>query len=379
MLAVNKRVSVRNLFHKAPKPLTVDEPPPVFHKHDEQHLLRAYKLGTIGLSASSRSSPQKKNPLADSNGVFVIPPFKGAKKALSTGSGDSYFEEEIIEEEEYYEEEIIEEEIIEEVVIEETPPRKITIRFDGFDEMRTTIHIDDYAKSEINKSWYKREDYDKMVQSARKTVQKLEEQKKEAGKNDNKKLSEHEIRGLEAWNTVGSVKTRMLKESALEAVWNEQSRQWNKKDNDPEKMREAYQRVSKGAQNSAAERAETDAQIVEQLKIEDKKELEKKRRQRLLGKSKAMLGKSIRMTAGTFKKTGKAIGHTTLKTGKVMGKTAVATATLDKRMLMEALAVEKRKRDSKPQIIREPSKSSLNTLDLAMSDGKSFIETAGSR
>jgi hypothetical protein len=161
----------------------------------------------------------------------------------------------------------------------------------------------------------------------------------------------------------------MLKESALEAVWNEQSRQWNTGGNDPEKVREAYLTVSKGAQNTAKDLARADALIVAQLIMGDqlKKavEREKNGRQRLLGKSKAIFGKSMRVTGGTFVKATKAVGYTALGAGKVMGKTAVATATFDGRMLKEALAIERKRRVSRnhAQVTHRPSLSSINPLD----------------
>merc|ERR1719261_387365 len=59
------------------------------------------------------------------------------------------------------------------------PERKITIQFDDYDEMQTCIHINDYTKHEISRSWYKRDDYDKMVDLARKTASKAVEREKE--------------------------------------------------------------------------------------------------------------------------------------------------------------------------------------------------------
>lgn len=59
------------------------------------------------------------------------------------------------------------------------PERKITLRFDEYDEMQTCLHINDYTKHEISKCWYKREDYDKMVDLARKTASKAVKREKE--------------------------------------------------------------------------------------------------------------------------------------------------------------------------------------------------------
>merc|ERR1712146_871495 len=105
----------------------------------------------------------------------------------SNSSGTTY-KEESMDEEAYYEEEIVEEEYFEEEIVD--PLRRITIRFDEFDEMQTVLHINDYTNGEMNKSWYKRADYDKMVFLARKTAGKAEEREKdlESGKCTQKKF-----------------------------------------------------------------------------------------------------------------------------------------------------------------------------------------------
>ena len=171
---------------------------------------------------------------------------------------------------------------------------------------------------------------------------------------------------MEAWGSFGSTSVRLLKESALEAVWNEQNRQWSIEEYDPEKVREAYEKISKGAQASANERGLSDAQIVEQIRKDDAAEEAKKKRRRLLSKTKAVMGKSMRVTAGTMAKTGKVVGRTT----KLVTKTAVATATLDRRLFKEAVTRDKKKmKDRQSEIIRLPSLSSRTLL--GQLDGKS--------
>jgi hypothetical protein len=382
-------------------------PPPVFNKHREENLRRSYSHGrraSASLSGSFASLGSSlrvpvegavgtnwnsnANANSNNNSKFVIPDFGGAaKRANSTCSaGETSYIEEIIDDEDSFEEEIIieEQEYVEEEFIEIIqedllfPPREATmIRFDEYDEMQTTLHINDFTKHEISKAWFKREDYDKMVKEARKTVEKVQERQR--GSKDASKKASHEVRGLEAWSSLGSAKSRMLKESAFEAVWNEQQRQWAAGgESDPDKVREAYQALSMGAQTSAKDRGFADTAVLEQIRREEEQDEERKGRRKLLGKSKALLGKSMRMTTGGVVRTGRLVGKTTKLTGKVAlgagkaaSKTAVATATLDGRMLKEALTREKKnKKEVNQQITRQPSRRAKNSLNL---DGKTFF------
>jgi hypothetical protein len=381
-------------------------PPPVFNKHREEHLRRGYNQGrrtsaslagsftSLGSSLripgeGAEGTNSNSNANSNNNSKFVIPDFGGAaKKANSTCSAGetSYIEEEIIDDEDSFDEEIIieeqeyaEDEFIE-IVQEDLlfPSRETTmIRFDEYDEMQTTLHINDFTKHEISKAWFKREDYDKMVKEARKTVEKVQERQK--GSKDASKKASHEVRGLEAWSTLGSTKSRMLKESAFEAVWNEQQRQWAAGgESDPDKIREAYEALSMGAQTNAKDRGFADTAVLEQIRREEEEDEERKGRRKLLGKSKALLGKSMRMTTGGVVRTGRLVGKTTKLTGKVAlgagkaaSKTAVATATLDRRMLKEALTIEKKKKkEANKQITRQPSRRAKMSLNL---DGKAFF------
>ena len=279
----------------------------------------------------------------------------------SSGSYDSMGAEESS----YYEEYSVEDEYDEEEMFEDSlPPRAITIRFDEYDEMQTILHINDYTNGEISKAWYKREDYDKMVTLARKTAEKVEERRKDISKMDAKRSRKIESRGLEAWTTFGAAKVRLLKESAVEAVWNEQSRQWDLGIHDPERLRDAYIKISKGAQAAAEDRGFSDFLIAKRIREIEAEEAEKKRRRKLLGKSKALARKGIKKTAGGVVKTAKLgvkttklTGKVALKTGKVATKTAIATATLDRKMLKETIIPERRKKSFKPETMRQHSAS----------------------
>mmetsp|Transcript_21502 Transcript_21502/g.61449 ORF Transcript_21502/g.61449 Transcript_21502/m.61449 type:complete len:480 (+) Transcript_21502:77-1516(+) len=373
-----------------------DLPPPVFNKHgSNEELLKGHKAGTAGstkpksplsgraqdaLNGSTHSLGGGSNQSGTSSTALWIAAsnaqaakqHQGKEKRNSDGAvlrqfssaSDDYDDDDG--EEEYYEEEIVEEEFFEEEVIDELPPRKITIRFDEFDEMQTILHINDYTKHEISRSWYKRDDYDKMVALARKTAEKVEERTRELGRKIDKNSKKIEYRGLEAWTSMGAAKVKILKESAVEAVWNEQSRQWDLGINDVDRIREVYQVISKGAQQIAQDRGFSDELIAKRIRQIEFEEAEKKRKRKLLGKSKALLGKSVKVTAGGVVKTAKLgvkttklTGKVALKTTMVATKTAVATATLDRKMFKEAI-IPAKKRECEKQTIRLPSQATTN-------------------
>jgi len=290
-----------------------------------------------------------------------------AGRSMQSEDG-SYYEE--ILEDEYVDEEFIEEYVEEEVIVDEDdfmanlPPRKITIRFAEYDDMQTTLHINDYTKHEVHKAWFSRDDYDQMVKDSRKIAEKVESRSKESAAKLSSKKSKIESRGLEAWTSMGAAKVRMLKLAAIEAVWNEQSRQWDRGENDPDKIREAYIAVSKSAQHTAEDRAYADFLIAKKIKQDEEQHATKKQNRRLLGKSKALLGVTVRTTAGGVVKTTKLVGKTTLKTGKVavkttkaVGKAGVATATLDRKMLMNAVRIGEKKKEAPRIDYKQPSKS----------------------
>jgi len=260
------------------------------------------------------------------------------------------------------------------------PERKTTIRFDEYDEMQTCLHINDYTKHEIGRSWYRREDYDNMVNLARKTAskavkreQELREElesmlgrdssggagekensqtnnktKKSDGKQKNKKKKPIEYRGLEAWTPDGAVKVRSLKESSIELVWNEQSRQWEEGTFDPYAIMEVYLPISKTAAASARERGANDEDIVKKIIKQEKIRAEKKRNRTVYRKSKDALKTTAKTTASGLVN---GTGRIAVKTGKVgmrIGnravKAGVATATLDPRMMKEALRIRGKKK-----------------------------------
>lgn len=292
----------------------------------------------LGLGGSVRSSvpPKRATPRRRSfNGSLPPVPPKVSSPKMETNSAsaidyslrrsnsndgsrdESYIIEEIELDEASYEEVVIEddavsyveEEILEEVIIQEKfPAREFKIRFDDFDELQTTLHINDYSPGEVENTWYGRDDYDKMVKKARDAVAKVdvkeeaksakakkkgvekekkkgEKKKKDKGKKnidedaipvetdahadedgeaeksltDSKKSKKSvDVRGLEGWSTSGSLEIRALKQKAVDAVWNEQNRQWTFGYFDVERLREAYRTVSAEAQAIAQARGAND-------------------------------------------------------------------------------------------------------------------------
>ena len=356
-----------------------DNPPPVFTKLSSGgELLKGHKHTAPPppkepLNGSSHSVGEKSGHSTTSTDLWIAAANANAqarrpssRRSSAEGSKISQqLSDQSYDEEEYYEEEVIEDEFVEEEIIDELPPRRITIRFDEFDEMQTILHINDYTKHEISRSWYKRDDYDKMVALARKTAEKVEERTRELGRKIDKKESKKiEYRGLEAWTSMGAAKVRILKESAVEAVWNEQSRQWDLGTNDVDRIRQVYQIVSKGAQQIANDRGFSDELISKRIQEIEAQEKQKKQNRKLLGKSKALLGKSVKVTAGGVVKTAKLgvkttklTGKVALKTGRVATKTAVATATFDRKMLKEAIIPSNKKRECAKQTIRVASQA----------------------
>jgi len=369
-----------------------DNPPPVFNRHAKgEELLKGHKTGPHSPASPTRQSrfvdPESHTGSASvtSTALWVAQANANANLAKdrlaasrvsSTGTHEDDYEDAS---EEFFEEEVIDEDVTTTAGVDDLPPRHITIRFDEFDEMQTILHINDYTKHEISRSWYKRDDYDKMVALARKTAQKVEERTRELGRKVGSKTTKKiEYRGLEAWTSMGAAKVKILKESTVEAVWDEQSRQWDLGINDVERIRECYQIISKGAQQIAQDRGFSDELIAKRIRQIEAEEKERKAKRKLLGKSKALLGKSVKVTAGGVGKaarlgvkTTKLTGKVALKTGKVATKTAVATATLDRKMLKEALVPAKKKQECEHQTIRVAAQATIAKDE--ETEGKVFV------
>jgi len=151
----------------------------------------------------------------------------------------------------------------EEVILEEDhDSNRRVVRFAEYDSIQTSLHRNDYTDQEAHNVWYKRKEYDEMIRLARTA----------AALNDKDAISN---RGLEAWTSCGSAKTRLLKESAIELVWNEQSKQWGEGviEMDTESIRNKYRLVSLTAQKEAEERGQSDEDAVIKQKWEQKQQV----------------------------------------------------------------------------------------------------------
>jgi len=300
--------------------------------------------------------------------------------------------------------------------------RCTTIRFDEYDELQTCLHINDYTNGEIARSWYKREDYDKMVDLARKTASKAVKREKElrdelenmlrtsvspprAGRKngelldppagddnkstrsgrstgstgpDGKKKKPIEYRGLEAWTPEGSQKCRTLKENAIELVWNEQSRQWEEGTFDPDAIAAVYMPVAKIALNAAQERAIADEKMVKRLAQQEKKKKAKSGFQ----KSRSAIRKAAKSTGKVAGKVIAETGKSTVKIGKRSGKALVATATLDPKMMKEAVKIRvhgKKKRECKHELEVTTSKAAVERdIEELEASGSISLQDSGS-
>lgn len=264
--------------------------------------------------------------------------------------------------------------------------RRTTIRFDEYDELQTCLHINDYTKGEISRSWYKREDYDKMVDLARKTASKAVKREKElrdelqdvlkpddndtsrSGRStgpDGKRKKPIEYRGLEAWTPEGSQKCRTMKENAIELVWNEQSRQWEDGTFDPDAISAVYIPVAQQALEIAHERALADEKMVKKLIDQDEARKQKKKNRTIIRKGRSLMTKTAKNTGKMLgqgaEKVLKETGKGAVKIGKRGVKAVVATATLDQKMMKEAVKIRvhgKKKRECKHEKEIAPSKAS---------------------
>jgi hypothetical protein len=333
----------------------------------------------------------------------------------------SYFEE-ILEEEDEEDDHDDDDEYYEEIIVEDggggggggmlnhsaastTTTGSKKVRFDDYDEMQLTLHISDYSDQEIKKSWYKREDYDGMIQESRSLVQKAEERRDQLllssseitnvgtqnGNRENSSIlqqqltssmpihplhtlahkSELETRGLEAWSSSGAEQVRSIKETAIEAVWNEQERQWEAGILDLETLRDVYHAAALPALRLAEERGFSDHQVAEKIRqmeeLQTSDDVKQKRRRAtsILVKSRSILGRSVKVA-----------GKMARETGKRGAKAGVGAVTLDPRMLLEAIQVEKKKRESKAnqerRVFKQPSLSSL-AIQLESSSAEDFV------
>jgi len=153
--------------------------------------------------------------------------------------------------------------------------RKITIRFndDCLEEIHTCLHIRDYTDSERSDAWYQCTERYNMIELARKTAAdaaELEQEREDAGTTTATTKSEVAAvecctRGLET--LLNPEPTRHFKDTFIQFVWFEQSKQWEEGVFDPEAIRAVYVKVSKDAASVARQREIQDAAEITKAEV----------------------------------------------------------------------------------------------------------------
>jgi hypothetical protein len=316
--------------------------------NSQNHLQRTPSLPSMTSPKQPKKLPSSRSPASLENTYSV-------RSVRSDDESCSYIEEYILDDDdEYYEEEIIEDEMevsmldSDEILLFQE--RKTSVRFEEFDEMQLTLHLNDYTDHELKRTWYKRKDYDEMISEARRVALKDEERRKQiqtehgvpgVSSSHFSHKSELEARGLEAWSPSGARQVRSIKEAAIEAVWDEQHRQWETGSRDCEQIRQEYQKVTVPSQKEAEERGLVDQKVVEKIRqLEELSMLDKgKKKQRRAGR--------ILMNGTTFwGKSVKAVGKVARESGKRNALASVGGMTFDPKILLEAIKNEKKKRES---------------------------------
>ena len=113
-------------------------------------------------------------------------------------------------------------------------PRRHIISFNPRVAVKETIHRNDFSPEEISRSWYKKEDFQKMKLAFTHVVQ-LFAAGRYPGDNDQMTL-----RGLEYRHREGALRRKTNKLNALYAVLDEQERQWRDGFESDEKIRAIY-------------------------------------------------------------------------------------------------------------------------------------------
>ena len=163
--------------------------------------------------------------------------------------------------------------------------KKKRVSFNECETVHDTLHICDFTKKEIQRTWFQQKDYEATVQGVKEAACSCETPRDTQTKRRKQRslLSKTaETRGLEAWTPSGVQRFRYVKEAAFRAVWDEQQKQsdrvesqkFNDDDNEDddssvivntENLRQAYQRVSTKSLKEAQLRAKRDEEIATKL------------------------------------------------------------------------------------------------------------------
>jgi hypothetical protein len=172
---------------------------------------------------------------------------------------------------------------------EQGSSKKKSVSFNELETVHETLHISDFTKKEIRRTWFQQKDYEATIQGVKEVACSCEtpQDTQTRWRKQRSSLSKTaETRGLEAWTPSGVQRFRYVKEAAFRAVWDEQQKQLdrvealdNTIDNDKinyedddnsvivdtENISQAYQRVSTKSLKEAQMRAKRDEEIATKL------------------------------------------------------------------------------------------------------------------
>lgn len=167
-----------------------------------------------------------------------------------------------------------------EVVDTKTASEKKRVTFNDCETVHDTLHIADFTKKEIKRSWYQQKDYEETIEGVKEVANNSETPRDTQTRlRRQRSLSSKtaETRGLEAWTPSGVQRFRYVKEAAFRAVWDEQQKHYSSgsyEDDESdistvienqEKLREAYERISQKSILEAQQRAKKDEEIAAKI------------------------------------------------------------------------------------------------------------------
>lgn len=130
------------------------------------------------------------------------------------------------------------------------------------------LSIYDYSPCEIAASWFDQEEMDKITQRCFKVLQRMEC----GGTKNGKKYCS---RGLEGHSTLGAISKKKVRTAAVDAVLDEQARQWNENEEiNIEAISDAYRKTTSSSQLWAQVVGNQDRQAADAYLYDDEEEYE---------------------------------------------------------------------------------------------------------
>jgi hypothetical protein len=135
------------------------------------------------------------------------------------------------------------------LLVEEKKASKV--RFDGKVHRREILSREAYTADEAQRSWLSSDEKAKMAEKRYKTVKRME-----AGKRPRQNST---FRGLETSTVRGAEHMTKTVEVTVDAVMDEQDRQWKENSDDWDRLAKVHNKVSKASKDLAIKRAKSDA------------------------------------------------------------------------------------------------------------------------